>query len=309
MKKISFIIPVYNEEKNVPLIAAALENLMKKDLVSYTYEIIFINDGSKDGTLREILKLVNNSSTIHYINLSKNFGQRNAIKAAINLCNGDCAISLDGDMQHPIELIPEMLSLWEQDNQVVYTLREEDTSLSFVKRYTSKVFHKIISFLSGIDVEYGLSDFRLLDRKVINVFKQLTERELFWRGMVKWTGFNQTSIKYKPNQRIAGETSYNIIGLFLLAIKSIVSFSVKPLYLVIYIGILFVFLSLCYLPYILYSAFMGIAVSGWTSLIMIVIFLGGFQLIMLGIIGYYIGELFLEVKNRPTFIISETSLE
>lgn len=309
MKKISFIIAVYNEEKNILPITNDIINCVKSDLSNYLYEIVFINDGSQDNTIGEVLKLAKTNENIFYIDFSKNFGQRNGIKAGLDLCTGDCAVSLDGDGQHPVELIPQLIAEWEAGNEIVYTIRAEDKSLGLVKTATSKIFHKVISYLSGTDIEYGVSDFRLLDRKVIDTFKRFQEKDLFWRGMVKWVGFNQKSIPYFPKKRVEGTTSYNLIGLFSLALKGIVSFSIKPLHFAIYIGLAFIGLSILYLPYIIYSLIAGIAVSGWTSLILLIIFFGGVQTTLLGIIGVYIGEAFLELKKRPNYIIRETNFK
>lgn len=308
MSKISFIIPAYNEEGNIFKIIELINNCVKQSLPQYSAELIFINDGSSDNTIQKIKEAVVKNNNVFYINFSRNFGQRNALKAALQKCTGDCAISLDCDLQHPIELIPKLIKEWEKGNSLVYTLREEDKSLPFLKRFSSKIFHKIISFLSDTHIEYGVSDFRLLDRKIIDVVANLKEKDIFWRGMVKWVGFKNTAVVYVPNQREVGETSYTFSGLVKLAMTGIISFSVKPLYFAIYLGAAFTFLSLFYIPFIIYCAVTGIAVSGWSSMIMLIIFFGGLQLIILGIIGLYIGELFSEVKQRPGFIIEETNI-
>jgi polyisoprenyl-phosphate glycosyltransferase len=308
MTQISFIIPAYNEEKNIPIISHKIVGFMAEKLSGYTFEILFINDGSTDLSFERIKEMATLYPNIFYINFSKNFGQRNAIKIALEKCKGACAISLDCDLQHPIELVPEMIKKWEEGNQLVYTVRNEDKELPFLKRFTSRIFHKLISLLSDTTVEYGVSDFRLLDRKMIDVFANLKERDVFWRGMVKWAGFKQFALYYTPNKRVFGETSYRFSGLFKLAINGIVSFSVRPLYFAIYIGGIFTILSLFYIPFIIYCFFSGIAVSGWSSLITLMIFFGGLQLIILGIIGLYIGELFKEIKQRPAFIVSDTNI-
>ncbi|MES2797254.1 MAG: glycosyltransferase family 2 protein [Bacteroidota bacterium] len=308
MSKISFIIPSFNEEGNIHKIVELINKCIAENLNHYEFEIIFINDGSSDHTFEKIKEVANQYKNVFYIHFSRNFGQRNALKAGLLKCTGDCAISLDCDLQHPIELIPIIIKEWEKGNKMVYTLREEDKSLPFIKRITSKIFHKVISFLSDTNIEYGVSDFRLLDRKVVDVVANLKEKDIFWRGMVKWVGFKNTSVVYIPNKREAGETSYTFSGLVKLALTGIISFSVKPLYFAIYLGAAFTFLSLFYIPFIIYCAVTGIAVSGWSSMIMLIIFFGGLQLIILGIIGLYIGELFSEVKQRPGFIIDETNI-
>jgi dolichol-phosphate mannosyltransferase len=309
MSKISFIIPAYNEEGNIFKIVELINKCVVENLNDYEAEIIFINDGSSDNTFGKIKEVSQQNTNVFYIQFSRNFGQRNALKAGLLMCKGDCAISLDCDLQHPIDLIPEMVKEWQKGNQLVYTIRKEDKSLPFLKRFSSKIFHKVISFLSDTHIEYGVSDFRLLDRKVIDVVAKLKEKDIFWRGIVKWVGFKNTTITYVPNERLSGETSYNFNGLVKLAMTGIISFSVKPLYFAIYLGGLFTFLSLFYIPFILYCAVTGIAVSGWSSIITLIIFFGGLQLIILGIIGLYIGELFSEVKQRPGYIIDETNMQ
>jgi polyisoprenyl-phosphate glycosyltransferase len=309
MTLISFIIPAYNEEGNIPLITHKINSFMAHNLSAYQFEILFINDGSKDLSFERMKEMAALFPNVFYINFSKNFGQRNAIKVGLEKCKGQCAISLDCDLQHPIELIPEMIEKWQEGNQLVYTIRNEDKNLPFLKRFTSKVFHKIISFLSDTKIEYGVSDFRLLDRKIIDVVAKLPEKDIFWRGMVKWVGFNQAAIYYTPNQREIGETSYTFTCLFKLAISGIVTFSIKPLYFSIYVGAIFTLLSLFYIPFIIYCSVTGIAVSGWSSLIMLMIFFGGLQLIILGIVGLYIGDLYKEIKQRPSFIISDSNVQ
>lgn len=305
---ISLIIPAYNEEANIQPIYLAIKDLFEKKLPQYGYEIIFINDCSKDATMGEILRLSMADSHIKFIDFAKNAGQRNAIKAAIDLCQGDCAISLDCDLQHPVALIPTMVAAWEAQNEIVLTLREEDKKLSFFKRFSSKIFHKLMSYLSDTKIEYGMSDFRLLDRKVLDVLKKLKERDIYWRGMVQWVGYKSTTIPYKPLERLGGETSYTGWSLLGLAIKGIVSFSIKPLHISIYIGLVFTLLSLLYIPIIVYSKVNNIAISGWTSIISLILFFGGLVLINLGIIGFYIGEIFMQVKDRPSYIVKNTNL-
>ncbi|RYD75298.1 MAG: glycosyltransferase, partial [Sphingobacteriales bacterium] len=221
---------------------------------------------------------------------------------------GDCVISMDCDMQHPPEIIPEMLKKWEEGFEVVYTIREEDTNLSKGKRSSSSLFYKILNWLSDIELEPGAADFRLLDQKVVNVFRNFHENEPFLRGLVKWLGFKQYAIRYNPASRFSGKSKYTLKKMFSLALHGVTSFSIKPLYSAVYLGFTLSFASVLYIPYIIYAFANNVEVSGWASVIMTIVFFGGLQLIILGIIGIYVGKMFMQSKNRPNYIIRSTNL-
>jgi polyisoprenyl-phosphate glycosyltransferase len=205
-------------------------------------------------------------------------------------------------------LLPELLSLWEAGNDVVYTIREDEKNVPFVKRKTSNLFYTILNRLSSIELEKGTADFRLLDRKVVNVIREIKEYDLFWRGMVKWLGFKQASVEYAPAQRASGISKYNFKKMLELALKGITSFSTKPLTIAIYLGFICSFGSLMYVPYAIWSFLYGHAISGWASVIVTIAFFGGIQLMILGIIGMYLGKLFMQSKQRPHYIINETNI-
>ncbi len=305
-KLISIVIPAFNESENIPKIATAIENLFKA--LPYRYEIIIVADGCTDSTMEKIEDLIKIKEHIYYIEFSRNFGHQNALKAGLDHSKGDCVISLDCDMQHPPEIIPEMLEKWELGYEVVYTLRKEDKKLAASKRFTSKLFYNTINRLSDVEIESGSADFRLLDRKVVKVMKNFHENEPFLRGLIKWIGFKQVSLEYYPNQRTIGTSKYNFKRMISFALQGVTSFSVRPLYVAIYLGFAFTMFSILYLPYILHAIYAGKEVSGWASILMTIVFFGGLNLMILGIIGIYVGKMFMQVKERPNYIIRSTNL-
>lgn len=305
---ISIVIPAFNEEKNVIAITHAIEEVFSS--TSYNFEIIFIDDGSKDDTALSLKKLASTNTRIKYILFSRNFGKDNALSAGLQKASGNAVITLDADLQHPPALIKNMIDLWLQGNDVVYAFREKKNShANKLNNFSSSFFYKTINKLSDIELEDGTADFRLLDRKVVDVLNTLPENDPFYRGLVKWVGFNQKSIPYFPNERLSGETKYNNKDLIRLALKGITSFSTKPLNIAIYLGFIFSLLSLLYIPYAILSYIYNWAVHGWISVIVTIAFFGGLQLMILGIIGLYLGKLFMQSKNRPHFIIKETNIK
>jgi polyisoprenyl-phosphate glycosyltransferase len=304
---ISIIIPAFNEEQNLPIITNAIENVFNN--TPYTYEIIFVDDGSKDNTPEVIKQLSSKYSQIKYILFSRNFGKDNALSAGLQKAKGNAVITIDADMQHPPEMILQMINLWQQGNEVVYTYREEKNQhTTTFNKISSSLFYKTVNKLSDIELEDGTADYRLIDRKVVDVLNALPENGPFYRGLVKWVGFTQKSIPYTPNERNAGETKYSQKALIRLALKGITSFSTKPLNIAIYLGFTFSLLSLLYIPYAIISVINDWAISGWSSIIVTIAFFGGLQLMILGIIGLYLGKLFMQSKHRPHFIIKESNI-
>lgn len=306
-KKISIIIPAFNESGNLQVITNRLHETLKQS--SYTYEILFINDGSRDETQPILEELHRQDQRVNYIELSRNFGHQNALKAGLDMADGDCIISMDCDLQHPPELIPEFLKKWEEGFEIVYTVRQDSKKATRFKRHTSSYYYSMLNTLSEINIEPGTADFRLLDRKVADVFSNFSENEPFIRGLVKWLGFKQFAIEYHPAERFSGKSQYSLRKMLKLALQGITSFSIRPLYTAIYLGFGFSFLSLLYVPYVIWTLYYGHEVAGWASVIMTIVFFGGLQLIILGIIGIYIGKLFMQSKQRPNYIIRTTSLK
>jgi glycosyltransferase involved in cell wall biosynthesis len=303
---VSVVIPAHNEEENIIVIVDRIEKVFNE--LHYNFEILVVDDGGTDKTLQVIKDLAKIKSNFFYIEFSRNFGHQPALKAGLDYAKGDCVISLDADLQHPPELFKQMLEKWEEGYEVVYTRRKEDSNLSYKKRKSSFYFYRLLNSLSDIEIEPGTADFRLLDRSAVDVFKNFKENDLFIRGLVKWLGFRQYAIDYIPDQRFSGTSKYNLSKMRRLAIQGVTSLSVKPLHTAAYLGFFFSLSSLLYIPYVIYAFYSGQEVSGWASLIITVAFFGGIQLIILGIIGIYIGKMFMQTKNRPNYIIRSTNI-
>ena len=302
---ISIVIPAFNEASNIPVIAQKLAEV----LVPYpNYELIFVDDGSRDNSLTLLKQLAEQDRRIKYLSFSRNFGHQMALRAGLEHATGDAVISMDADLQHPPELVPALIEKWQAGYEIVYTVREPDKNLSLAKKQTSKWFYTINRYLTEIDLEEGAADFRLLDRKVIDYLRQFRENDLFLRGIISWIGFNQFKISYKPAERFSGKTKYSFKKMLLLASAGITSFTTKPLYLSVLLGFLMFLFAIGFGLVSLFDYFMGNVVSGWTSIVIIIVMIGGIQLIMLGIIGIYLGKMFYEVKRRPSYIIRDTNL-
>jgi len=302
MKKISIVIPAYNEEENLTQIRLAVDEVFKT-LSGYSYEIIFVNDGSRDNTQAILEQLAGKFTQVKFIEFSRNFGHQNAVKAGLDFADGNCVISMDGDMQHPPEMIPQLIQKWEEGFDIVYTIRKYSKNISYFKRKTSDFFYHLLSSLSDVELEKGSSDFRLMDASVVDVVRSSGESDIFLRGLVKWVGFKQYSIPFVAADRFAGSSKYSLGRMIKFAFTGITAFSVKPLYLAAYLGFFFSLLPLLYIPYVVYSFINNSEISGWASLIMTVVFFGGVQLIILGILGIYMGKIFKQIKDRPIYII------
>lgn len=300
--KISLIIPAYNEEGNIKTLYDKISKVLKG--AKYDYEIIFVNDGSIDGTEKCILDLSERDKNVRLISFTRNFGHQAALIAGYNNCMGDVAITMDCDLQHPPEMIECLLKKWNDGFEIVHTKRIDQNQKNVFKKYTSKYFYKFFSYISDMPIEEGSADFRLIDNKVVEAINNLKENDVFLRGMFNWLGFRSTCIDYLPNERFSGETKYNLRKMLRLALSGMTSFSVIPLKISILIGFCISGLSFIYMVYASYFAiFTQRVVSGWTSLLLSILFLGGIQLISIGILGEYIGRIFLEMKERPRYII------
>lgn len=303
--KISIVVPTFNEEGNIEVLYHEIIKVFS-DLESFDFELIYVNDGSTDDSLEYIKRLSKEDQRVRFLSFSRNFGHQNALKAGLDHAEGDAVISMDADMQHPPTLIPQMLKLWKEGNDVVYSIRHDKNQISFFKKSTSKFFYRLVNYLSDTKLEEGTADFRLLDRKVVSVLKTYNESNLFFRGIIPTLGFKQIGIQYTPQNRFSGTTKYSFSKMLKFALTGITSSSAKPLYFSIYLGLLFAATAFLYAIYAIYIAlFTNEAVTGWTSIIASILFIGGVQLIMIGIIGIYLGKLFTQSKNRPNYIIEE----
>lgn len=303
---VSVIVPIHNEEGNILVLADGIIDVLRRHP---DYELIFVDDGSNDDSLNIVKKLNNQNDKIKYISFSRNFGHQNALRAGLDYAKGDCIISMDGDMQHPPKLIPQLIEKWQKGYDIVYTIRKDDPSSSFFKRKTASIFYWVMNKFSDIEIKNGVADFRLLDRGVLDVVKTIKENDLFMRGMVSWLGFRQYGIEYMPEKRNWGKTKYGLSKMMKFAITGITSFSLKPLHISTMFGYTIATMAFIYGIYaIIIKLFTNNVISGWTSVLTVVLFIGGIQLIMIGILGEYIGKLFIESKKRPSYIIKEKRL-
>jgi polyisoprenyl-phosphate glycosyltransferase len=300
--KICILTAAYNEEQNLLLFYETVKKVIEG--LPYVFEFFFVNDGSRDNTLSVIKSFAEDN--VKYISFSRNFGQQIALKAGIDAIDADAIIMMDCDLQHPPELIPKLIEVWQTEKvNIVNTIREEDKELSWFKKKSSQWFYKILNKISDLQLEPGQADFRLIDRQVCQTLKKSKEHDVFLRGMIQWIGYKQAQMKYFPKKRHAGESKYTFTKMFKLALAGITSFSVKPLHGAIYLGFTFAFLSFLYLPYVLYSLYMGHYENGWSSVLLTIAFFGGLNLIILGIVGVYIGNILIQNKERPLYIIQE----
>ncbi|MBN9313021.1 MAG: glycosyltransferase [Chryseobacterium sp. 39-10] len=309
MKKISIVIPAHNEEGNVSLIHQRIKEVFSSELPGYRFEIIFVNDGSRDDTQQKLEELAQRYEEVKFIEFSRNFGHQPAVKAGLDYANGNAVISMDADLQHPPELLPELIHKWEEGYDIVYTVRTYPKQISRFKRKTSDLYYRLLSMISDVNMkDGGGSDFRLMDASVVSVMREMNETDLFLRGLSNWMGFRQTGVRFTAGERASGESSYNLKKMMKFAFTGITAFSVKPLYLAAYLGFIFSLTAiLIYGIYVIHSFVAKTEISGWASLIMTVVFFGGIQLIILGIIGIYLGKIFKQVKERPNYIVRSKS--
>ena len=309
MKKISILIPCYNEEQSLPLLYPELVKLMDAN-PGYEWELMFVNDGSKDNTLTVLQQLRQQDSRVNYVDLSRNFGKEAAMLAGFDHVTGDCMVIIDADLQHPPTLIPEMIKWWEQGYDDVYAKRKSRGKESWLRKRLSLQFYKILQRSSRFEVLQNVGDFRLLDRCCINALRQLRESERYTKGMYSWIGFKKKEIEFEQGDRIAGESSWNYRQLFSFAIDGITSFTNAPLRISTVVGFVVSLCAFLYMIYVFFKAVIfGDPVQGYPTLVILILFLGGIQLLSLGIIGEYIGRIYNETKNRPDYIVREVNGE
>lgn len=306
MKKISVVVPMYYEEEVVEECYNRVSNILK-NIDDYKYEIIFINDGSKDKTFEILKRIAKEDKNVKIISFSRNFGHQCAVTAGLKYVTGDAIVIIDADLQDPPELIPEMLTLWEEGNEVIYGKRKTRKGESKFKLFTAKMFYKTLNALSDVDIPKDTGDFRLVDRKVVDVINALPEHNKFLRGLFSWVGFEQKTFEYERKERFAGKTKYPLKKMLKLASDGIMSFSTKPLKIVGALGILTIILSFILLIYSLLSFIFkwNNLTAGWTSLMVTITFFSGSILISLWMIGEYIARIYDESKSRPQYIIKD----
>ena len=307
MKKISILVPCYNEEASLPVFYEELSKVMTDpNLNGYEWEILLVNDGSKDDTLNVIRRLRESDNRVSYVDLSRNFGKEKAMLAGFDYVTGDCMIIMDADLQDPPQLIPEMISWWEQGYDDVYAKRKTRGKESRIRKAFSLMFYKILQKTTKIEVLENVGDFRLLDRSCINALKELRESERYTKGMFSWIGFRKKELLFDRGDRVAGKSAWNFWSLFSLAIEGITSFTTSPLRISSIFGFIVSFIAFAYMVFILIKTMIfGDPIQGFPTLITVMLFLGGVQLIAIGILGEYIARIFNETKKRPTYIVRE----
>ena len=302
-KLISILIPAYNEHESLPLLYDRLIKLMNSQ-AKYDFEVLFVNDGSKDNTLDLIKFLRKKDPRINYVNLSRNYGKEVAMAAGFDYVKGDALVLMDADLQDPPELIPEMIKYWEEGYDDVYARRKSRKGESPLKKLTSWGFYRVLQSMTNIEIQKDTGDFRLLDRRCVEAIKQLRESQRYTKGLYSWIGYNKKEILYDRDPRIAGKTKWNYRRLINLSIDGITSFTTSPLRWAAILGIIISCAGFIYmLAIILKTLIYGVDVSGYASMMVVILFLGGIQLIFLGLIGEYLGRAFYEAKRRPLYFI------
>lgn len=305
MKTISILIPAYNEEPVLDKLMTRLATLAN-NVKDYDFEFLFVNDGSKDKTLELIRDYAEKDTRVSYINLSRNFGKEIGMIAGLDHVTGDATVVIDADLQDPPELIPEMIKLWEDGYDDVYARRRSREGESWLKKFTSKMYYKTLQRVTRIPIQEDTGDFRLLDRRVVEALKEFRESQRNTKAMFSWVGFYKKEILYNRDPRAAGETKWNYVKLIELAVDGITSFTTAPLRIATYAGILVSIFAFIYLLYLVIRTMLfGVDLAGYPSMMAVILFLGGVQLLSLGIIGEYVGRIFNETKQRPLYIIEE----
>jgi glycosyltransferase involved in cell wall biosynthesis len=302
-KQISIVVPLLNEEGNISVLYESLVNVLTT--ITTDFEIIFVDDGSKDSSFEKITSISNSDNRVLGISLSRNFGHQIAITAGLEHSCGEVVITMDADMQHPPELIPSLVEKYKEGFDIVNTIREESEDAGVFKKVTSKWFYSIINKLADIRIEPASADFRLMNRKTVEAFLQIKEKNRFTRGLISWMGFNQAHITYKASTRFSGKTKYSITKMFGFAADGITSFSAKPLRISFYTGLIVSFIGLLYAVYAIVEYFNNKTIPGWTSILVSILIIGGIQLISIGIIGEYLARVFNEAKNRPLYLVKK----
>ncbi|TDT50819.1 glycosyltransferase family 2 protein [Fonticella tunisiensis] len=304
-KMISIVVPMYFEELVAEECYRRLTEVARKN--DLNYEIIFVNDGSTDRTLEILESIAKVDNHVKVISFSRNFGHQIAITAGMDKAIGDAVVIIDADLQDPPELIPDMIKLWEEGYDVVYAKRKKREGESWFKLATAKAFYRVLDRMSSVKIPVDTGDFRLIDRKVVEALRKMREHNRFVRGMVSWVGFKQTAIEFERKERFAGETKYPLKKMIKFALDGIISFSAKPLKMVQYIGFLSIIVTFCVFIYSIVSKIFGVGnpVSGWTSIMVTITFIGGVQLLSIGVLGEYIARIYDESKGRPLYIIEK----
>lgn len=305
MKVVTILVPCFNEENNIELLYDRLRKITNS-LPNYEFQILLVNDGSKDNTLSKMQELHETDKTVSYLSLSRNFGKENAMLAGLDYAEGDAVILMDADLQDPPELIPQMLAEWEKGYDDVYARRRSRAGETWLKKATAHWYYRILRKFADIDIPADVGDFRLLDRQAVDALCSLRERQRYTKGLFSWIGYNKKELLFDRDPRAAGNSKMNFFKLFGLAVDGITSFSVAPLRLASVLGLIISTVAFLYLLFVIIKTLLfGDPVAGYPSMISIILFMGGIQLIVLGIIGEYVGRIFNEAKGRPEYLVNE----
>jgi polyisoprenyl-phosphate glycosyltransferase len=299
---VSLVVPVFNEEESIDLYLDTVPPLMDRD--GFRFEIVFVNDGSRDNTLTHLLDRAALDRRLRIVNLSRNFGKEAALTAGIDHARGDVIVPMDIDLQDPPELIEPFMARWREGYDVVYGVRTQRTWDTAAKRLSANWFYRVFNSMSPVRIPENVGDFRLVDRRAVEVLRQLPERNRFMKGLFAWVGFNSVGVPYERPQRAAGSSKFNLWRLWNFALDGVVSFSTAPLRAWFYVGVVIAAISVLYALFIITRVLIfGIDTPGYASLLIAVLLMGAIQLLSLGIIGEYLGRLFLEVKGRPIYVV------
>lgn len=305
MRKITIIIPAYNEEESLPFLYERLEKLMNS-IENYEFEILFVNDGSKDNTINLIKEYREKDSRISYVDFARNFGKETAMIAGLDYATGDSVIFMDADLQDPPELIPEMIKYWEQGYDDVYAQRNSRKGETWLKKFTSKMYYRVLQLLTPVPIQKDTGDFRLLDRRCVNALKKLRETDRNSKSMFSWIGYNKKAVMYDRDERIAGKTKWNYKKLVNLAIDGITSFTTSPLRISTYLAIPTFMALVVYFIYVIIKCIrLHVAIQAFQAIILLILFFSGVQILLFGIIGEYLGRIFNASKNRPLYLVNE----
>lgn len=305
MKKVTILIPAYNEEESLPFLYERLEELINS-IKNYEFEILFVNDGSKDKTLELIKKYRNKDSRISYVNFSRNFGKEIAMLAGFDYAKGDCVIIMDADLQDPPELIPELLKYWEQGYDDVYAQRRSRKGETFLKKFTSKMYYRVLQQLTKVEIQKDTGDFRLLDRRCVNALREMRETSRCSKSMFSWIGYKKKAVLYDRDPRVAGKTKWNYAKLINLAIDGITSFTTSPLRISTLLAIPTFLMLIIYFIYVIVKCIrLSIPIQAFQATILLILFFSAVQIMLFGIVGEYLGRIFNETKHRPIYFVDE----
>ena len=302
VKRISIVVPVYNEEENIAHFVQSVTAVMEQ--LPYTYEMLFIDDGSRDRSREILLELGTRDPRVQSIFLARNSGHQLALTCGIDHAEGDAVITMDGDLQHPPELLPVLLAKWEEGYDIVQTVRLTTEGASLFKRLTSKYYYRLLNALSDVEIQEGGSDFRLMDRKAVLALRRYREHARFIRGIVGAMGFRRTTVEFVAHERFAGQSKFSLHKMISFALDGILAYSVQPLRVAFYAGVLSALLAVLLFLHVLFETLSGATVPGWSTIVVCSLFFGGMQMMLLGICGEYIARILQEVKNRPLYLIA-----